>query len=352
MADRYLLESGAPDGYLLEDGSGVLLLEDQPPFTYEEGFSDTGPVPHPARFRLNPLLVPNLLLTTLAVVATTDQPRNPLFANQRKAWPQITAPQVIPNLLLTTLASAPPPVEIDPFIYEILPTPQPKRNVNNFPIPNLLITTLATVETPAPFNPILTSGRMEYRNRQNNLTPPNLLLTTLAATTYTFNPSGSILFSGTAGVLRERIVLASGSVVFGGTVLPFTRERTYLPSGNITFSGSAPFVTQTEYTFNPSGSITFDGTIGNLLRERVIPISGSIVFSGTVVTQRVRVIPTTGEIVFSGGITRFGREKVIAPAGQITFSGSAPFIFIPAGGVINGIINRISLKISRAIGLS
>lgn len=29
MADRYLLESGAPDGYLLEDGSGVLLLEQQ-----------------------------------------------------------------------------------------------------------------------------------------------------------------------------------------------------------------------------------------------------------------------------------------------------------------------------------
>ncbi len=27
MADRYLLESGAPDGYLLEDSSGVLLLE-------------------------------------------------------------------------------------------------------------------------------------------------------------------------------------------------------------------------------------------------------------------------------------------------------------------------------------
>lgn len=27
MADRYLLEQGAPDGFLLEDGSGVLLLE-------------------------------------------------------------------------------------------------------------------------------------------------------------------------------------------------------------------------------------------------------------------------------------------------------------------------------------
>ena len=27
MSDRYLLESGAPDGFLLEDGSGVLILE-------------------------------------------------------------------------------------------------------------------------------------------------------------------------------------------------------------------------------------------------------------------------------------------------------------------------------------
>ena len=30
MADRYLIESSATDGYLLEDGSGVLLLEVQP----------------------------------------------------------------------------------------------------------------------------------------------------------------------------------------------------------------------------------------------------------------------------------------------------------------------------------
>ena len=30
MADRYLLESGTPDGYLLEDGTGVLLIETAP----------------------------------------------------------------------------------------------------------------------------------------------------------------------------------------------------------------------------------------------------------------------------------------------------------------------------------
>lgn len=36
MADRYLLESSAIDGYLLEDGSGVLLLESQ---------AETQPIP-------------------------------------------------------------------------------------------------------------------------------------------------------------------------------------------------------------------------------------------------------------------------------------------------------------------
>ncbi len=28
MADRYLIETSATDGYLLEDGSGVLLMEE------------------------------------------------------------------------------------------------------------------------------------------------------------------------------------------------------------------------------------------------------------------------------------------------------------------------------------
>jgi len=37
MADRYLLESGSPDGYLLEDGSGVLILEAAGPDTFIEG---------------------------------------------------------------------------------------------------------------------------------------------------------------------------------------------------------------------------------------------------------------------------------------------------------------------------
>ena len=42
MSDRYLLESGAPDGYLLEDGSGVLLDETQATAAAAEVASGTG----------------------------------------------------------------------------------------------------------------------------------------------------------------------------------------------------------------------------------------------------------------------------------------------------------------------
>jgi len=40
MADRYLLESGAPDGYLLEDGTGVLLLEEPSADVFFENLID------------------------------------------------------------------------------------------------------------------------------------------------------------------------------------------------------------------------------------------------------------------------------------------------------------------------
>ena len=48
MADRYLLESGAPDGYLLEDGSGVLLLDAPASVTF---FGDTNQPTQPAKIR-------------------------------------------------------------------------------------------------------------------------------------------------------------------------------------------------------------------------------------------------------------------------------------------------------------
>lgn len=40
MADRYLIETSAVDGYLLEDGSGVLILEETAT-TFFQAFSET-----------------------------------------------------------------------------------------------------------------------------------------------------------------------------------------------------------------------------------------------------------------------------------------------------------------------
>lgn len=73
MADRYLLESGAPDGYQIEDGSGVLLLEgvDPPPagLPFVEPRSQTK-----QRGYLDP--IPNVLIATLTLVAVV---RGPVF---------------------------------------------------------------------------------------------------------------------------------------------------------------------------------------------------------------------------------------------------------------------------------
>lgn len=69
MADRYLIETSATDGYLLEDGSGVLLIE--------AAASDSGPafigggyygfreyVERAAKFRWRRRPVPSLVLAS------------------------------------------------------------------------------------------------------------------------------------------------------------------------------------------------------------------------------------------------------------------------------------------------
>ena len=55
MADRYLIETSSVDGYLLEDGSGVLILEEQP----------SGIVFSPVRVYL-PILVRIMILSLCA----------------------------------------------------------------------------------------------------------------------------------------------------------------------------------------------------------------------------------------------------------------------------------------------
>lgn len=76
MADRYLLESGAPDGYLLEDGSGVLLLEVLGPLGISYGNVDT-PYQHKKQKVVTTTEYPNLVLKLEPV--NNKVPRTPLY---------------------------------------------------------------------------------------------------------------------------------------------------------------------------------------------------------------------------------------------------------------------------------
>lgn len=109
MADRYLLESGTPDGYLLEDGSGVLILEGGAagPVSDAGNVSTDSHVATP-RLRGGFSLTANLLVTTLAVAAAGVVFRAPTVQTAKRA-PAVQATQQH-NLLLTTLGTPVAPV--------------------------------------------------------------------------------------------------------------------------------------------------------------------------------------------------------------------------------------------------
>jgi hypothetical protein len=127
--------------------------------------------------------------------------------------------------------------------------------------------------------------------------------------TYTLSPSGSFILSGTSPLARERAVYPSGGFSLSGSATQ-SRERAITPSGGISLSGTAPLVDTATYALNPSGGIIFSGD--------------------PVVT----------------------RERVLAPSGGVTFNRSAKMTFVPAGGVARNDMDRISVGVSKKIGVS
>lgn len=154
---------------------------------------------------------------------------------------------------------------------------------------------------------------------------------TTGTNTYTITPSGVVAFSGASALLRTRAFVPSGSVAFSGTAAQ-RRTRAIIPIGQITFSGAAPitFTQPNIYTIVPTGSIAFSGTAPNI---------------------RTRVTVPTGQITFSGTAPQI-RTRIQSPSGQVFFSGTAPMIFIPAGGLASSDVNRISIGVSRSVGMS
>lgn len=113
MADRYLLESGAPDGYLLEDGTGVLLLEDA---TALPGTGSNIVAAEPRRYTPPRQTGACDFYVNLAVlvVASTAIARAPVFVNAptRKPAPQIEhAPNVAAGGTSAVVTRVVPPID-------------------------------------------------------------------------------------------------------------------------------------------------------------------------------------------------------------------------------------------------
>lgn len=117
------------------------------------------------------------------------------------------------------------------------------------------------------------------------------------------NPNDVILRNPLTSGVSSYIITPSGNIVFSGTAaLTFTlgappNTITYTPSGGIVFSGAVPLVKGRVQVV--SGTLVFSSTSA-LQRGRLYSPSGSIVFSGAAPQIRARVQVVSGQIVFSG----------------------------------------------------
>jgi hypothetical protein len=268
------------------DDGGASVPPDAGPINFF-GYSPT--VIHRKKYVDTVFLPQTLVLTTLRQAGALY--RTPVYfdAKSKKLQPQST----YPNLLLSTLFVEPLETRIATAYPESFPI---QRRVNRF----------------------------------ENPTFPNLLTSTLAVggTTYTINPSGGFVLSGTALQLRERVYSPIGSVNFTGTNT-FIRQRQYSISGSIAFSGTAPFSTANTYVITPTGSITYSGTVV-ILHDKTYAPSGNITYAGTNTFIRQKTYAPTGTITFTGAPLII-KENVIQPTGNITFSGSSAITFVPFG---------------------
>lgn len=110
LDSRYTLETGIPDGYRLEDDSGVYILEQDGPFEPAQG---DDPTPRAAwrRAQTGGITVgANLLVTTLALAVTLRAPVLSAAARPRSLTPDVTQ-----NLLTTTLAPTVAPMRPQEF---------------------------------------------------------------------------------------------------------------------------------------------------------------------------------------------------------------------------------------------
>ena len=321
MADRYLLESGAPDGYLLEDSSGVLLLEDMPPFANEIAWLQLQVQPRPGVVHY---VINNVLPLTSTPADTTTILRDPLFVNKRVSL-DIPTPNPVVNLLETTLAQVAPTQ--NPFVNEILPTIQAISNVQPNIVPNLLNTTFTdtyvAVAYPESF-PI-----QPYKQILANTVFPNLLLTTLFT-----NPVPFVNKTFSAPIAAHRTLLIDAIGAFpilhslagvSGSASITEQADTLSATGTTTIVGTSS-TTNNNDTSSASGTTTVTGTSSTTNNDDTVSASGSV--GGTVtgsanITEQADTVSASGTTTIVGTSSTTNNNDTVTATGTTTITGTS-----------------------------
>lgn len=139
------------------------------------------PVP-PRKHEVGVISVPNLLLTTLAVVAVVGVVRSPVYFHS-KPKPQVIADVIQNQLILAPQAAAP----FTPFDFVV---PQKRRDVSSDVAPNLLTSTLvAAAPEAAPFTPAEFGAPHKRRDVSSDAATNTLTLAVVAPETAPFTPA-------------------------------------------------------------------------------------------------------------------------------------------------------------------
>ena len=327
MADRYLLESGAPDGYLLEDSSGVLLLEDMAPFTTFSGLAAnfSGNYEQPA---IRAFEVPNTLVNILSNTPpdTTTVLRGPLFSNNKKSVSEVYQVS-IPNLLETTLAQSAPVSA--PFVNELLPTVQKLFNVQVNVFPNLLLTTLVDQYIITGYPETYPVHRPNHLSRVTEY--PNLLVTTLATTQNPFVNARALL---QAPQHVKRIYIADAFSAFpllhtlagvSGSASITEQADTLNAIGTTTIVGTSS-TTNNNDTVSASGTTTVTGTSSTTNNDDTVSASGSVgsAVTGTAsITEQADTSNASGSPTIVGTSSTNNNNDTVSASGTTTIVGSS-----------------------------
>lgn len=139
--------------------------------------------------------------------------------------------------------------------------------------------------------------------------------------TFSYAPTGGVILSGIASIVRSGSRATSGGVLLSGTSSKLAGKAEPAPVGGLTFSGSASQLLGR--TITPTGGLSFAGAASSA-RSVIRVVAGGLLFAGTSAMSTVNslvVVPVGGLLVSGTAATVRTCTRLVA--GGLTLAGHA-----------------------------